>query len=204
MFLRKIILIFSFFVCFDLFAGVDKKLVDKAEKYLNSITGITGEFNQSSSKDTDSGTFSILRPGKIRLDYKKNPIQLISNGKDLYFVDKSLDQITTVPLSSTPAGILLRKNIRLTNSDIVVSKTEANKDNFSLILHMKDNEGLGKIKLTFFNSPILFKGWTITDATGAVTNVDFVNTKIKTDFEKNYFNLQKRKNLNSSGDSFYD
>lgn len=204
MFLRNFIFIFSFFISLDLFGFVDKKLVDKAEKYLNSITGITGDFNQSSSKGKDSGNFAILRPGKIRLDYKNSSIQLISDGKDLYFVDKSLDQITTVPLSSTPAGILLRKNIKLNGSDIVVSKTEKTNNDFSLLLYMKDNEGLGKIKLTFFSSPILFKGWTITDATGAVTNVDFINTKIKTDFEKNYFNLQKHKNTNNSGDSFYD
>lgn len=204
MFLRNFIFVFCFFISFNLYASVDKKLVDKAEKYLNSITGITGDFNQSSSKGKDSGTFAILRPGKIRLDYKKNPIQLISDGKDLYFVDKSLDQITTVPLSSTPAGILLRKNIKLTGSDIVVSKTEKSNNDFSLLLYMKNNEGLGKIKLVFFYSPIVFKGWTITDATGSITNVDFINTKTKTDFEKNYFNLQKVKSTNSSGDSFYD
>ena len=108
--MKKIIfLLFSIFVCLSANAAIDKKLVGSAEKYLNSITGLQGDFKQTSNGKTEQGTFSMLRPGRVRLDYKNAPIQLISDGKDLYFYDKSLDQITTVPLTSTPAGILVRK-----------------------------------------------------------------------------------------------
>ena len=67
------------------FAAVDKTLVTRAEKYLNSITGLTGDFVQTNNGNRETGTFSMLRPGRVRLDYKRMPIQLISDGSDLYF-----------------------------------------------------------------------------------------------------------------------
>ena len=74
----------------------------------------------------------MLRPGRVRLDYKNMPVQLMADGADLYFYDKSLDQITTVPLTSTPAGILVRKKIDLQNADIHVIDTTESKDTFTL------------------------------------------------------------------------
>ncbi|MEE3356396.1 MAG: hypothetical protein VZR32_08625, partial [Candidatus Weimeria sp.] len=56
--------------------AVDKGLVISAEKYLNSITGLYGDFLQKSNGKSERGTFSMLRPGRVRLDYKNAPIQL--------------------------------------------------------------------------------------------------------------------------------
>ena len=75
-------------VCAD--AAVDSKLVSNAEKYLNSVTGLNGKFIQTSNGRQEKGVFSMLRPGRVRLDYDNMPIQLISDGQDLYFFDKSL------------------------------------------------------------------------------------------------------------------
>ena len=105
-------------VSLSVYADVDNKLVSRAEEYLNSVTGLTGDFVQTANGKQQSGEFSMLRPGRVRLDYDNMPIQLIADGQDLYFFDRSLDQITTVPITSTPAGILIRKNINLTNADI--------------------------------------------------------------------------------------
>ena len=139
------------------FADVDSGVVKSAEKYLNSITGLTGDFVQTANGKQEKGTFSMLRPGRVRLDYKNMPIQLISDGQDLYFFDKSLDQITTVPLTSTPAGILIRKNIDLQNADINVVETIDNKNTFSLNLNLRGQEGLGNMTVVFNKKPIIKK-----------------------------------------------
>lgn len=204
--MKKLFLAFAFCIL-PLVAGaaVDPALVKKAEAYLNDVTGLSGEFAQVANKKKETGTFSMLRPGKVRLDYNKSPIQLISDGKDLYFFDKSLDQITTVPLTSTPAGILVRKNINLRTADIVVSETSADKDTFSLKMHIKDSEGLGSMLVVFDSSPVKLRGWTVVDATGAKTDVSFSNLKAKTDFAKNYFQIQRHKTASTSGgDSYYE
>jgi outer membrane lipoprotein-sorting protein len=147
----------------------------------------------------------MLRPGRVRLDYDTVPVQLISNGKDLYFYDKSLDQITTVPLMSTPAGILVRKNINLVTADISVSETASASDSFSLTMHIRGNEGAGFMKVNFYKNPVGLKSWVVHDATGADTEVVFGDMKAKSDFPKNYFQLQRHKtSSNSGGDSFYE
>lgn len=186
-------------------AAVDASLVNSAEKYLNSITGLTGGFVQTANGKTEKGDFSMLRPGRVRLDYDNMPVQLIADGKDLYFFDKSLDQITTVPLTSTPAGILIRKNIDLTNADINVYETETGKNTFALKMNLRGQEGLGNMTVVFDKKPVKLNSWTVVDATGAKTDVVFSDLKTKTNFGKNYFQIQRHKTVNTSGgDSFYD
>ncbi len=186
-------------------AAVDASLVNSAEKYLNSITGLTGGFVQKANGKTEKGDFSMLRPGRVRLDYDNMPVQLIADGKDLYFFDKSLDQITTVPLTSTPAGILIRKNIDLKNADINVYETETGKNTFALKMNLRGQEGLGNMTVVFDKKPVKLNSWTVVDATGAKTDVVFSGLKTKTNFGKNYFQIQRHKTVNTSGgDSFYD
>ncbi|MBR2393430.1 MAG: outer membrane lipoprotein carrier protein LolA [Alphaproteobacteria bacterium] len=186
-------------------AAVDTSLVGRAEKYLNSITGLAGGFVQTANGHDERGDFAMLRPGRVRLDYANMPIQLISDGDDLYFFDKSLDQITTVPLTSTPAGILVRKNIDLTNADINVVETTDGKNTFALKMNLKGQEGLGNMTVVFDKNPVRLNSWSVVDATGAKTDVAFNNLKTKTNFGRDYFQIQRHKTISTSGgDDFYD
>lgn len=186
-------------------AAVDSSLVSSAEKYLNSITGLTGNFVQTANGKQEKGVFSMLRPGRVRLDYDNMPVQLIADGRDLYFFDKSLDQITTVPLTSTPAGILIRENIDLRNADINVMETQSLDDTFSLKMNLRGQEGVGNMTVVFDKSPVKLNSWTVVDATGAKTDVAFNNLKTKTNFGSDYFQIQKHRTVSTSGgDSFYD
>lgn len=204
--MKKFFLIFVFSVfVHSANAAVDAALVSNAENYLNSITGLTGDFVQTASGSRQNGTFSMLRPGRVRLDYKNLPVQLIADGKDLYFFDSSLDQITTVPLSSTPAGILIRKNINLQTADINVIETNTDNDTFSLKMNLRGQEGLGNMVVVFDKKPVKLNSWTVVDATGAETNVAFHNLKTKTNFGKDYFQIARHKTVNNSGgDDFYE
>ena len=197
--------IFAIIFCVSANAAVDKKLVDQAEKYLNSITGLNGNFVQTANGKQQAGVFSMLRPGRVRLDYDNMPVQLISDGQDLYFFDKSLDQITTVPITSTPAGILVLKNIDLKNADIIVVETTDYKNSFALKLNLRGQEGLGYMTVVFDKSPVKLNSWTVVDATGATTDVAFRGLREKTNFGKNYFQIQRHKTVSTSGgDDYYD
>jgi len=188
-----------------LFASVDAALVQAAEKYLNSVTGLAGTFVQTSAGAQQRGDFAMLRPGRVRLDYDNMPIQLISDGADLYFFDKSLDQITTVPLTSTPAGILVRKNINLTNADINVVETTDNKNTFALQMNLRGQEGLGHMTVVFDKKPVKLNSWSVVDATGSTTDVVFNGLKEKTNFGKDFFQINRHKTISTSGgDDYYD
>lgn len=204
--LKKICMcVLTVFVAGQSYAAVDATLVDKAEKYLNAITGLAGTFVQTANARQEQGHFSMLRPGRVRLDYDNMPVQLISDGQDLYFFDKSLDQITTVPITSTPAGILIRKNINLTNADINVIETVDYKNSFALKMNLRGQEGLGHMTVVFDKSPVKLNSWTVVDATGATTDVAFRGLHEKTNFGKNYFQIQRHKTISTSGgDDYYD
>ena len=201
---------FFMFVVTVLFSGVanaavDSVLVGQAEKYLNSITGVTGKFAQMANGNQQSGDFSMLRPGRVRLDYDNMPVQLIADGQDLYFFDKSLDQITTVPITSTPAGILIRKNIDLKNADINVVETTDWKNSFALKMNLRGQEGLGYMTVVFDKKPVKLNSWTVVDATGAKTDVVFQGLTEKTNFGKNFFQIARHKTVSTSGgDDYYD
>lgn len=204
--MKKILTLFvMLFVSFGANAAVDAKLVGGAEKYLNSITGLTGKFIQTANAKQEKGDFYMLRPGCVRLDYDNMPVQLIADGQDLYFFDKSLDQITTVPITSTPAGILIRKNIDLKNADINVVETNDYKNSFALKLNLRGQEGLGYMVVVFDKNPVKLNSWTVVDATGATTDVVFQNLKEKTKFGKDFFQIQRHKTISTGGgDDFYD
>ena len=204
--LKRLMVLFGcIFMSVTAFADVNNTLVIKAEKYLNSITGLTGTFIQTAGGKKEQGTFSMLRPGRVRLDYDNMPIQLISDGQDLYFFDKSLDQITTVPLTSTPAGILIRKNIDLQNSDVNVVETSDSSNTFSLKLNLRGQEGLGHMTVIFDKKPVKLNSWSVVDATGVTTDVAFSGLTEKTNFGKNFFQIQRHKIISTSGgDDFYD
>jgi len=202
---KLLIAILGLFVFNASDAAVDTALIGRAEKYLNSITGLAGDFVQTAGSRTDIGKFAMLRPGRVRLDYNNMPVQLIADGKDLYFFDKSLDQITTVPLTSTPAGILIRKKIDLQKSDINVVETSSSDKTFSLKMNLRGQEGLGHMTVVFDTKPVKLNSWSVVDATGAKTDVVFKDLKPKTSFGKNYFQIGRHKMVSTSnGDDFYD
>ena len=203
--MRKLFAIILCMCMISAHAAVDNNLVNSAEKYLNSITGLSGEFIQTASGKQQRGTFAMLRPGRVRLDYRNMPVQLIADGRDLYFFDKSLDQITTVPLTSTPAGILIRKHIDLKNADINVVETTTTDKTFALKMNLRGQEGLGNMTVVFDKKPVKLNSWSVVDATGATTDVAFSGLKPKTDFGKNYFQISRHKTVSTSGgDDFYD
>ncbi|MDR0449317.1 MAG: outer membrane lipoprotein carrier protein LolA [Rickettsiales bacterium] len=204
---KKILVIVAALAANPVFAGVDSRLVERAENYLGDITGLEGGFVQRTEGGGagDRGKFYMLRPGKLRLDYDKTPIQLISDGSNMFFFDKSLDQLTTIPTSSTPASILTRKNIDLTGADIKVVGTEKSKNGFSLTMILKDNPGLGEMRVVFLDNPVMLEGWELTDATGSRTIVELKDLKTRANFPKGFFNVQRNKTPGASGgDSWYE
>lgn len=202
--IKKIFIAICAMCTFSAHAAVDMNLVDSAQRYLNSITGLAGNFTQTAGGKQQRGTFAMLRPGRVRLDYDNMPVQLIADGRDLYFFDRSLDQITTVPLTSTPAGILIRKNINLKTADINVVETSTGDKTFSLKMNLRGQEGLGNMTVVFDKKPVKLNSWSVVDATGATTDVVFSGLKTKTDFGKNYFQISRHKTVGTSGDDFYD
>ena len=186
-----IFLIFFFFNENKIFAA-DEKLLNQIENYLNQFDNISSEFIQSSSIGSqETGKILISKPGKLRIEYKKdNKLLIIADGKWLHYFDTDLNEIQSIIIQKSPAWILLKKNINLKN-DFNIKKLEKKNGKITLTLVDKNFENIEKIELIFSANPIELKKWIIIDNQEVETTVGLLNIKRKKKFNPKIFELIK-------------
>ena len=169
---------------------LDEKLINKLEIYLNELNNITSQFIQTSSEGADeSGIISISKPGKLRIEYKKNSkLLIIADGKWLHYFDVELNEMQSVIIEKSPAWILLKKNINL-KKDFKINKLENKKGKITLEIIDNNIDNIEKIELVFSASPIKLKKWVITDSQEIETTVALLNIKKKKKFNEKNFEL---------------
>ena len=169
---------------------LDEKLINKLEIYLNELNNITSQFIQTSSEGADeSGIISISKPGKLRIEYKKNSkLLIIADGKWLHYFDIELNEMQSVIIEKSPAWILLKKNINL-KKDFKINKLENKKGKITLEIIDNNIDNIEKIELVFSASPIKLKKWVITDSQEIETTVALLNIKKKKKFNEKTFEL---------------
>ena len=169
---------------------LDEKLINKLEIYLNELNNITSQFIQTSSEGADeSGIISISKPGKLRIEYKKNSkLLIIADGKWLHYFDVELNEMQSVIIEKSPAWILLKKNINL-KKDFKINKLENKKGKITLEIIDNNIDNIDKIELVFSASPIKLKKWVITDSQEIETTVALLNIKKKKKFNEKTFEL---------------
>ena len=188
-FILYIFLIFFFFNEKKIFAA-DEILLKQIETYLNQFDNISSEFIQSSSIGSqETGEILISKPGKLRIEYKKdNKLLIIADGKWLHYFDTDLNEIQSIIIEKSPAWILLKKNINLKN-DFNIKKIQKKNGKIILTLVDKNFENIEKIKLIFSANPIELKKWIITDNQEVETTVGLLNIKRKKKFNPKTFKL---------------
>lgn len=167
----------------------DQKDVDRAEASLNSATTLRARFLQvGPDGSTAEGTLSLSRPGKLRLDYDPpTPLIIIANGDWLVYHDSELDHTSYVDIDSTPAALLVRKDLHL-NKDGAAVTNVARKPGVLEITAVKEKDPRqGKITLIFAEAPFQLKQWLVTDAQGQTTTVSLYNPKTEVKFDPDIF-----------------
>ena len=172
--------------------AVDEKLLNQIENYLNQFDNISSEFIQSSSIGSqETGEILISKPGKLRIEYKKdNKLLIVADGKWLHYFDTDLNEIQSIIIQKSPAWILLKKNINLKN-DFNIKKLEKKNGKITLTLVDKNFENIEKIELIFSANPIELKKWIIIDNQEVETTVGLLNIKRKKKFNPKTFELIK-------------
>ena len=152
--------------------------LNQLEDYLTAITTIKSRFIQANPDGSYvEGTMYLNRPGKARFEYDPPvPVLLVATGNFFIHVDKELKQVTHIPLSSTPAYFLLREDITF---DDALEITGFARRNGLIRISMveRDNPDSGEVSLTFAESPMELKQWTITDAQHLRTTVTLVDAE---------------------------
>lgn len=161
-------------ICLGLFSQTAQAKNNTAdyERYLNSITTLSGNFRQTNSKGHRAeGVIKISRPGKMRLDYgPPSPLLIVADGKWLITYDKEQDEVNYLTLDKTPASFILRPHIQF-GGDVTVTSFIPKGATTEISLVRTEDPDAGYITLVFDNKPISLKEWTIVDPQGVETTV---------------------------------
>jgi len=141
--------------------------------YLNSIGRAETDFTQINDDGTIStGRLMIWRPGRIRFEYltPEKSLVLASKGKVAIFDTRSNERPQMFQLANTPLALILRPNIDLENSKVVV---DHHYDGTATTVTAQDpkHPDYGNIKLVFTSDPIELRQWVTTDSSGQQTTV---------------------------------
>jgi outer membrane lipoprotein-sorting protein len=150
----------------------DRADLQRVEAYLNAMTTLRARFIQIAQNGaTAQGTAFISRPGRMRFDYDPpEPLLLIANAGQFMHYDKELRQPSIVPVGSTPVGILLRENIRL-SGDVTVTGVQREQGLLRITLFRTGNPAEGRLTLVFASNPLELRQWLVVDGQGRTTRV---------------------------------
>jgi outer membrane lipoprotein-sorting protein len=150
----------------------DRADIARAEAWLNRLSSVKARFLQIAQNGAAAeGTAWIVRPGRMRFEYDPpEPLLLVASHSQFFYFDRQLKQATVLPISSTPLGLLLRDNLRL-SGDVTVSGVERGQGLFRVTLFRTGAQAEGQLTLVFSDNPVELKQWAVVDAQGRETRV---------------------------------
>jgi outer membrane lipoprotein-sorting protein len=153
-------------------SSADQADIKRVEDYLNGVTTLRAHFLQIDSQGgTAEGTLYLDRPGRLRVDYTPpNPNLLIANYGLLLHYDRQLKTTAYLPLSSTPAGLLVRPHLSL-SGDVTVLGVTRGPAVLRVTVDQTTDPRAGQVTFVFGERPFVLNSWDVTDAQGAKTKV---------------------------------
>ncbi|MBI1776771.1 MAG: outer membrane lipoprotein carrier protein LolA [Proteobacteria bacterium] len=150
----------------------DRADLSRIEGYLNGVRTMVSPFMQTASDGSvASGTLFLQRPGKLRIEYDPpTPVLIVSASGQLVYYDKTLQQVTYVPTSSTPAGVLVQEPVQL-SGEVTVTRLQHGPGVIRVTLARTAEPEAGRVTLIFSDQPLQLKQWTVVDGQGIETQV---------------------------------
>lgn len=167
----------------------DQADVARVEAYVNRITTFKADFVQiAPNGGTARGTMWIMRPGRLRVEYRP-PIKLriFATPRWLIVEDCKVKDPQYLPLSSTPAGILVQERIALSGGELQVNQVKRENQWLSLRIVDPKSPDRGSMSLVFRREPLQLIGWTVIDQNGGPTQVSLENVQAGMALDVNQF-----------------
>lgn len=185
--LRIIILFLIIFVYKSSFSNTNEQ---KILKYLQNFDSLKSDFIQvNNNGNVLSGKITILRPGKVRVEYNEIPLLIISDGKKIASINKELDSITFYRIKDIPLALLLFKNFSLKNVQILDYFDLENQ--LQIRLKEKDKEDEDFIDILFEKNTFTLKKWTVFKSKSNKTEVLLENVKLNDKINKKIFEIEE-------------
>jgi outer membrane lipoprotein-sorting protein len=169
----------------------DQADIARVEAYLNTLRSFRARFLQVAPDGTTSeGNAWLERPGRLRFEYDKpNADLLVAGFGSAVWFDAQLKQTTSVPLATTPLGILLSDTIRL-SGDVTVTGINREPGELDIAMVRTRSPGDGSLTLVFNDQPLALRQWAVTDQQHQETRVSLFNLQPGGDFAASLFQFQ--------------
>ena len=149
-------------------------IVQQINAYLTGLRSLKGRFTQRGpAGQFTEGDFYLQRPGRMRFEYAPpNPILVIADGFWVGIEDRKLRSTQKYPLAATPLSLLLGERVDLLEKARIIGYEEKDGE-ISVTLEAKAGTTPGQLTLIFGLPNINLKRWTVVDAQGLSTEVNF-------------------------------
>ncbi len=166
-------------------------LVARAERYFDGIETLQSRFIQTNPDGSYiDGTIRLQRPGRMRIDYGEgSPIEVVADGTFFILVDHRLEEVTYLPLETTPAHLLLRDDFAL-GEEITVDGVDQGAGLVRLTLRRAGEEQIGSVTVTLNADPMQLRQWVIEDAQGQTTRVTLLDPRFGVRFDDSIFQFE--------------
>jgi outer membrane lipoprotein carrier protein len=165
----------------------DEKAPGKLNALLENTKSFSANFTQKlhkpkAEKDINyTGRFSLKRPNRFRWEVTSPDKQLlVADGKDLWFYDEDLQQVTVTPIGeaigSTPAALLSSSTIDVNKNFFVMQTVDTEKTQQFQLNPKRSDQLITKIKITFENK--VLTEMEVTDSTDQRSVIHFSNVKM--------------------------
>jgi outer membrane lipoprotein-sorting protein len=145
----------------------------RLKAHLSSVQTMTANFTQTDARgQVSTGTLQMKRPGRIRFEYRGGDVLIVADGKRLTFVDYSVGQKSSWPLSRTPLGPLLSGSPDFNGKAEILPSA----DSRVVVARAKNAGQYGQLTLAFLRNPsapggLQLYGWTAIDPQNHRTQV---------------------------------
>lgn len=169
-------------------APQDRADIARIEGYLNSVRTLHSRFRQvAPNGGTSEGQAWLERPGRLRFEYDPpSPFLLVGGHGLLIFHDSQLKQTSNIPLGSTPLGLLLQDNLRL-SGDITVAGLIRAPGQLQVRLLRTKSPADGTLTLIFADAPLALRQWSVLDAQRQETRIMLYNIEVGGTFNQKLF-----------------
>ena len=151
----------------------------RLKAHLSGVQTMTANFTQTDARGrAATGTLQMKRPGRIRFQYGGNDLLLVADGKRLTFLDYTVGQKSSWPLSRTPLGPLLSGSPDFNGKAEILPST----DKRIVVARAKSAGQYGQLTLAFLRNAsapggLQLYGWTAIDPQNNRTTVKLSNVR---------------------------
>lgn len=161
--------------------------------HLSGVQTMSANFTQTDARGrTATGTLQMKRPGRIRFQYSGGDLLLIADGRRLTFLDYSVGQKSSWPLSRTPLGPLLSGSPDFNGKAEILPSN----DKRVVVARAKSAGQYGQLTLAFLRNAsapggLQLYGWTAIDPQNNRTTVKLSNVRFNTAVPNSAFTYEE-------------